>query len=639
MMSTRRRRHAVMGLAFVTFSVAVALSVVASPSQAQVDSYSSGNSSNTFTVPSGVSSVYIEVLGAAGGRGGSDGAPQGGSTGPVGYVYGAVSVTSGQQLGVYVGGAGSAGASSVTSTGGGSGGLNPLAGYDGGSGGNTGGQGNSGAGGGGGAASVVVLPSSAHVVGAGGGGGGGSGNTTRNSTQDGYLNGFQPGSTTGSTTGGNGSSPGSGNDGGSGAGGGGGALGGAGGGIFTVGAEYHGYGAASGTNNAQGLTATYRSASNGATGQIKIAYARVPSFTSLNASTGRTVGQSLTLTTGSPSSPDSGSLSYVWKKDGNVISGANSSSYSVANVSSATAGTYTVEITNTISYTRIDGTSVSLTTTATSSTTLTVSAVPTITSTTLETATFGVAYSATFSGTYAAGLKSWTMSGSTPPGLTLTTSGVLSGTPTAANSEVAYSFTVTLTDNNDYSVSQTFELKVLRAQRTGSLTAATATAAFGQDVVVTPQFLADNVSLVTYSTSSATQCTVNSSGLVTMAASTGTCVVTAQMAAGNNYTAGSASTTISLTKKSITVTAVNKSKTAQGVDPTFTVSAPDLEFADAITSATFTFSSATYESSTTVPVNIGSYTITPSNAQGNGLENYTIIYAPGTLTVDPLRQS
>ena len=634
MFSTRHRRHVVMGLALVALISTAALTLSPSPSAAQVETYSSGNSSNTFTVPSGVSNVYIEVLGAAGGRGGNDGS-QGGSTGPVGYVYGSVTVSGGQQIGVYVGGAGSAGSSSVTSTGGGSGGLNALSGYDGGSGGNTGGQGNSGAGGGGGAASVVVLPSSAHVVGAGAGGGGGSGNTTRNSTQDGYLNGFQPGSTTGSTTGGNGQSVGS-ADGGSGAGGGGGAAGGAGGGIFTVGAEYHGYGAASGTNNAQGLTSTYRTANNGATGQIKIAYARVPSFTALSASTGRTVGQNVTLSTGSPSSPDSGSLSYVWKKDGSVISGANSSSYSVANVTSSTAGTYTVEITNTISYTRIDGTSVSLTTTATSSTTLTVSAVPTISSSTLETATFGVAYSTTLSGTYPAGLKSWAMSGSTPPGLTLTTSGVLSGTPSAANSEVSYSFTVTLTDTNDYAVSTTVQIKVMRAQRTGTLTPATASAAYGQEVVVTPQFPTDSVTLVTYSTSSASQCTVNSSGVVTMVASSGSCDVSAQMAAGNNYTAGSASTTISLSKKSLTVTAVNKSKTAEGANPVFAVSAPDLEFSDAITSATFTFSSATYESSTTVPVNIGTYTITPSNAQGSGLENYTIVYSTGTLTVDPI---
>lgn len=42
----------------------------------------------------------------------------------------------------------------------------------------------------------------------------------------------------------------------------------------------------------------------------------------------------------------SATLTYQWYKDGLSISGANSSSYAITNVSSATAGTYTVTITN-----------------------------------------------------------------------------------------------------------------------------------------------------------------------------------------------------------------------------------------------------------------------------------------------------
>ena len=138
--------------------------------------------SESWTVPSGVTSISVTVIGARGGSGGYDAGSAGGSSGLVGSVSGSVAVTAGQSLSINVGGVGSNGANTVgNGTGGGAGGSNPLSGYDGGAGSNAGcsfaqcgsSNGNSGAGGGGGAASVLLIGGTT-IVAAGGGGGGGA---------------------------------------------------------------------------------------------------------------------------------------------------------------------------------------------------------------------------------------------------------------------------------------------------------------------------------------------------------------------------------------------------------------------------------------------------------------------------------
>ena len=82
-----------------------------------------------------------------------------------------------------------------------------------------------------------------------------------------------------------------------------------------------------------------------------------------------------------------------------------------------------------------------------------------IATTQLPNGTQGVGYSATLTGSGGLQPYNWTVaSGSLPPGLTLNaSSGVISGTPTANG---VYSFTIQLTDANQYSVTAPFQILV-----------------------------------------------------------------------------------------------------------------------------------------------------------------------------------
>ena len=61
-----------------------------------------------------------------------------------------------------------------------------------------------------------------------------------------------------------------------------------------------------------------------------------------------TEGDKITLTVNAES-PDNGKLSYQWKKNGQSISGATNATYEKANATTDDSGSYTVEITNTLS--------------------------------------------------------------------------------------------------------------------------------------------------------------------------------------------------------------------------------------------------------------------------------------------------
>ena len=227
---------------------------------------------DSWQVPAGITSIHVDVNGAKGGRGGRNSTYYGdsnrGAPGPVGRVYGTLTVTPGSQLGVYVGGVGGDGETGCGSLGyctagengqGGPGGTNALGGYAGGRGANQAPNDWSGGGGGGGAATVITVGGVATVVAAGGGGGGGGAA---------YGNGGA-GDTGRYITGTNGSAGISGSgDGGGGGGGGGGTQGGAGG--STGSGDWSGTGGSSGANlTPSGLTSTTLSA---ATGEVTISY-------------------------------------------------------------------------------------------------------------------------------------------------------------------------------------------------------------------------------------------------------------------------------------------------------------------------------------------------------------------------------
>jgi hypothetical protein len=242
----------------------------------QTTTYNSVGTS-TFTVPAGVTSIQLTVIGGGGGGGGCDSSP--GSAGRAGArTSGTLAVSPGQVLTISVGSGGGGGSSDQGSAPGGAGGTNNL-GYSGGRGSNSGPVPISGGGGGGGAASAVLVNGTPTVVAAGGGGGAGGGNGVPGQ-------GVSPGGTSGGIAGGDGTYKG-GDGGGAGGGGGGYPLGGAGGSVnggdvggnsgadgqsFVPAGFSLGEGGAGGINAIRGS----RASSAGGGGSITISYTPAP---------------------------------------------------------------------------------------------------------------------------------------------------------------------------------------------------------------------------------------------------------------------------------------------------------------------------------------------------------------------------
>ena len=78
-----------------------------------------------------------------------------------------------------------------------------------------------------------------------------------------------------------------------------------------------------------------------------------------------------------------------------------------------------------------------------------------VTTTTLPGGTVGTSYSQTLAGSGGAGTYVWTETGALPTGLSLSSAGVISGTPTAAG---AFPFTATMTDVNGQSTTSSFSI-------------------------------------------------------------------------------------------------------------------------------------------------------------------------------------
>ena len=315
-LSSRRARL----IALATSTAAVGALLVATPHAAVAGpttvtkTFSYTGSTDTFTVPAGISALTITVVGAEGGNGGADATPAPAAGGYRGVITGTLAVTANQVLTVAVGSHGGTGASRVNSgTPGPAGGSNPLGGYAGGNGGLAGTRGSSGVGGAGGAASVLQVSGSSIVAG-GGGGSGGSGQypSTQGHTATSTYAGRTDATSTSGQRGQNAAdacvaTSCNNDDGGGSGGGGGGAQGGATGDIqFGAGTsnEWYGFGGSVGQNSTGSLSAlvsSYQYYSDNVTdGSIVISY-----------------------TTGSPAAPTavsgmagSGAVSLIWTAPG-----------------------------------------------------------------------------------------------------------------------------------------------------------------------------------------------------------------------------------------------------------------------------------------------------------------------------------
>lgn len=139
--------------------------------------------------------------------------------------------------------------------------------------------------------------------------------------------------------------------------------------------------------------------------------------------------------------------------------------------------------------------------------------------------------------------------GGLPPGMTLTSSGVLSGTPSAAGS---YTLIVNATSSNGYSGSRSYPLSIDKAAQVLVFSAPPAIAVGATGTVLATSVLASNSgNAVQYSAAPANICTVSGATLTGVAR--GSCVVTATQAGDANYFAASAMQTIGIGAASQTI--------------------------------------------------------------------------------------
>ena len=234
----------------------------------------------------------------------------------------------------------------------------------------------------------------------------------------------------------------------------------------------------------------------------------------------------------------------------------------------------------------------------------------------------GTAYSQTLTASGGTPSYTWSIaSGTLPAGLSLSSAGVISGTPTTAGGPTSITFMVT------------------------DSAAATATKALSITVSkVTPVITWGNPADITYGTAlSGTQlnATASVAGMFVYSPASGTLLPAGSGQALHvdftpsdtaNYNSASADVAINVTPRALTVTADNRGKN-YGDTVTFAgteFTTVGLINSDTVASVTLTSAGADAWAA------IGTYPIVPSAASGTGLANYSITYANGTLTVSSL---
>jgi uncharacterized repeat protein (TIGR02543 family) len=233
--------------------------------------------------------------------------------------------------------------------------------------------------------------------------------------------------------------------------------------------------------------------------------AATPTITFQPTGLNTTVGQSATFTVGATPN-DNGVLSYQWQKDGTNISGATSSSLTRNPVATGDSGSYSVVVTNSL-----NGTTASITSNAVS---LTVS--PTLTITTPTTglsATVNSAYSLSVTATGGRASLSFSTSSTLPTGITLSSAGVLSGTPTQSGT---FPLTVTVTDlNSATATTSSFNLVVAAAPGLVPTFATPVSAISGSTDRLSVQITNYNASYTWSGTASIGTVSISNTGLIT----------------------------------------------------------------------------------------------------------------------------
>ena len=629
----------------------ILLSCLGAIGQAQAQSCAAGETPLTFgftggeqtaTVPAGVNSLTVYLSGAQGGVGrsgagtigGSPNSP-GGTGGLGGRVRGTLAVTPGATLSIWVGGQGSqavnpggigqgvdgigGGATDLRIGGNAIGNRVGIAG-GGGGGGNAGWStanviagGNGGVGGGGVGAAGATVPGGPGPFGGGGGavgtgGAGGAGCGGFPATAGNAANGDG-----GDSFNFSGSFPGAG----FGGGGGGGATVGAGGGgagVGTTGCQQNwnggGGGGAGGSSAATGLTAvTINNGVHIGNGAALICFA-ASQFSVGGTATGQTGPVTLQLAATSPASTQQvvvaqAATTFVFPTL--LPQGAN---WNVSVLNSPAGQLCSVA--------PASGTGIAANVTNVALTCATVAV--TVNPATLPNGAFGTAYSQTLSATSAnGGVAPYTFSvtaGALPGGLTLSSAGVLAGTPTAAGS---FNFTVQATSTNGFSGTRAYTVAI--AQGTQAITAFTATPAApvftpGGTFALSATGGASGNPVVFASTTPAV-CTVAGS-TVTMV-SAGNCGLTADQAGDANYSAAPQATlNVNIGQAGQTITNFVATPAAPVYTPsgTFALSATGGASGNPVVFASTTPAVCTVAGSTVTMVSAGNCGLT-ANQAGN----------------------
>ena len=111
---------------------------------------------------------------------------------------------------------------------------------------------------------------------------------------------------------------------------------------------------------------------------------------------------------------------------------------------------------------------------------------------TLPSPTLGNYYSEQLTAAGGSGTGYVFTSGPLPPGLTLSPSGLLSGMPTTASGTV-FTVVVTVTDSDQNTGEQSYDLTVKSASQAGNITSSSPQTFYGQNVVLTATFSATQV--------------------------------------------------------------------------------------------------------------------------------------------------
>ncbi|ALN86626.1 autotransporter beta-domain protein [Lysobacter capsici] len=237
---------------------------------------------------------------------------------------------------------------------------------------------------------------------------------------------------------------------------------------------------------------------------------------------------------------------------------------------------------------------------------------------------FGTAYSQTLTATSAnGGTAPYTFAitaGALPPGLTLSSGGVLSGTPTAAGS---FNFTVRATSSNNFSGTRAYTVAI--AQNAQAITAFASNPvspvyAPGGTFTVSATGGASGNPVVFASTTPAV-CTVAGSTVTMVAA--GNCALTANQAGNANYSAApqaNLAVTIATASQAITAFASNPASPVYTPGGTFTVSATGGASGNPVVFASTTAAVCTVAGSTVTMVSAGNCALT-ANQAGNA--NYS----------------